>query len=282
MRRSWLKRGIDRVLRPFGYALIRSSEYWTLQEVSARLEREASDYYQVLMAQQSIMAALRDMEPEFQAIYDVVKPYTMTSVERLYALYKAVEYIVKARIPGDLLECGVWRGGSMMLVARTLLQLGETSRTLRLFDTYEGHPKPDRAKDIDLWGHAAYDDWKRFRNKDGSSDWARVSIEDVAKNLASTGYPVDRVALIKGMIEQTATAHTPERLALLRLDTDWYASARVGLETFWPRLSPRGVLIVDDYGHYKGQKQAVDEYFATTPVLLHRIDYSCRTVIRPG
>src|SRR5262249_13635218 len=98
-----------------------------------------------------------------------------------------------------------------------------------------------------------------------------------------TGYPGDRLVFVKGLLENTA-ADVPslERLALLRLDTDWYASTKAGLEHLYPRLVSGGILIVDDYGHYKGQRQAVAEYFSAgqQPILLSRIDYSCRLAVK--
>ena len=236
--------------------------------------------YQLVMAQQELMAKLADLDEAAKPIIDAIRPYTMASIERLFDLYKSVEYIVKAGVPGDMLECGVWRGGSMMLAARTLVALGDTSRTLYLLDTYEGHPKPDAEKDLDLWGNNPVNEWINYRKTDETSDWAYVSIDEVRSNMESTGYPMDKVVLVKGMVEKTASTVPPGPLSLLRLDTDWYASAKVGLETFWPRLSHNGILIIDDYGHYRGQREAVDEYFAETPVKLNRVDYSCRTVLK--
>jgi len=235
--------------------------------------------YQQLSASTAANLGLIDLDSAFLPIMESVKPYTMTSVERMYALYKSVEYLVKARVLGDMLECGVWRGGSMMLVAKTLLSLGDTGRTLHLFDTFEGHPKPDNENDIDLYGNPVADSALN-RTSDEGSDWCFVPIDEVRANMASTGYPMNKVVLVKGTVEKTAKANAPELLSLIRLDTDWYASAKVALETFWPRLSRKGVLIVDDYGHYPSQRRVVDEYFAQSPVMLHRVDYSCRTVIK--
>jgi O-methyltransferase len=84
------------------------------------------------------------------------------------------------------------------------------------------------------------------------------------------------------MVEDTLPDQAPERIALLRLDTDWYASTKHELEQLYPRLAEGGVLIVDDYGHYEGARRAVDEYFraAGEPVLLNRIDFSGRLVIK--
>ena len=240
--------------------------------------------FQLLMTHQSVLAAFRDLDPEFEEVYQAVKKFTMTSVERLFSLYKAVEYVVKSELPGDFVECGVWRGGSMMLVAHTLNRLGDRQRRIYLFDTFEGHPKPDAELDVDLWGNRAVADWQKHRKTDETSDWAYVSIDEVRANMANTGYPMDKVVLVKGMVEKTAVESTPEQLALLRLDTDWYESTRVALEVMFPRLSDNGVLIADDYGHYMGHRKAIDEYFEKTHTfpLLNRIDYSCRLAIKPS
>lgn len=236
--------------------------------------------YQVVMAQQEVMAGCRDMVPEFFPLLNFVKPFTMTSVPRLYDLYETIRYLVRAKIPGDIIECGVWRGGSMMLAAKTLLALGETDRDLVLFDTYAGHPRPDPERDVDLWGNRAINDWVIYSHADGTSAWGEVSIEEVAVNLTSTGYPTDKIHLIKGMVEDTAPANPRDSIALLRLDTDWYSSTKVALETFWPRVSRGGVLIADDYGHYQGQREAIDNFFVDRPILLHRIDYACRAAVK--
>jgi hypothetical protein len=86
------------------------------------------------------------------------------------------------------------------------------------------------------------------------------------------------------MVEDTLPAEAPEKLAILRLDTDWYSSTKHELETLYPRLAEGGVLIVDDYGHYEGARRAVDEYFAETGqrVLLSRIDYTGRIAVKQG
>ena len=108
------------------------------------------------------------------------------------------------------------------------------------------------------------------------------SIEQVREAMLSTGYPAQRVHLTKGTVEETLPAAAPEHIALLRLDTDWYASTRHELEHLWPRLVGQGVLIVDDYGHFRGARQAVDEYFAQAglPVLLSRLDYTGRMLVK--
>ena len=236
--------------------------------------------YQDLMQRQDRVAGYADMDRDFAPIFNAVRSFTMTSVERMFDLYKSVEYIVRAGVPGDIVECGVWRGGSMMLVAKTLQMLGDTSRGLWLYDTFEGHPMPSE-NEVDLWGRRAIDDWKANVKADGTTDWGRVSVEEVAANMASTGYP-GPVKLVKGMVEETARAPTAPAFAIVRLDTDWFPSAQVSMEVFWPLLVRGGVLVIDDYGHYKGQREAVDAYFAKhgITVKLNRVDYSCRTVVK--
>jgi O-methyltransferase len=235
--------------------------------------------YQAMMHVNAQKARWGDLEPAFTPIFEFCRAYTMTSVERMYALYKAVEYVVKADIPGALVECGVWKGGSMMLAAKTLLSLGVSDRMLSLYDTFEGHPMPDRAIDISIFGENAADEWK--------PNWARCDLRDVSDNMRSTGYPLNLIDLWRGRVEETLrfwdeVPLAPNPIAIARLDTDWYSSAKIELDVLWPKLSRGGVLILDDYGHYLGQRKAVDEYFADKPaVLMHRVDYSCRTIIKP-
>ena len=113
----------------------------------------------------------------------------------------------------------------------------------------------------------------------------RRSVDRVRAAVESTGYPRERIHLVPGMVEDTLPAEAPEQVALLRLDTDWYASTKHELEQLYPRLTPGGVLIVNDYGHYEGARRAVDEHFAATGerVLLNRIDYTGRVAVeRPA
>ena len=248
-------------------------------EYQFKLERSYD--YQLIMAQDQIRHGLAYLEPEFLTLYETCRPYTMTSWERLYALYKSVRYVVENKIPGDLVECGVWRGGSMKLAAHVLVSLGVTDRTLFLYDTFEGMTQPDPTVDVDCFGNNAIADWTEAQRH--GVKWAYSPIEEVRETMAQVGYPMARIKLIKGPVEQTIPYTVPNRIALLRLDTDWYKSTRHEMEHLYPLLSPEGVLILDDYGHYKGAARAVDEYFANQPAkpLLQRVDYSCRLAIKP-
>lgn len=210
------------------------------------------------------------------------KQYTQTSVECVFSLIEAVRYVTAAAIPGAIVECGVWRGGSMMAVARTLQQLGVTDRELVLFDTFEGMTAPTQV-DITYDGRAADKKFAETRRGDTGSSWCFASLEDVTRNMGSSGYPKSRVKFVKGRVEDTVPSMAPEQIALLRLDTDWYESTLHEMEHLYPRRSKGGVLIVDDYGHWRGHRKAIDEYFQFNKQhpLLNRIDYAGRLLCKP-
>ncbi|MFL5382969.1 MAG: TylF/MycF/NovP-related O-methyltransferase [Longimicrobiaceae bacterium] len=222
----------------------------------------------------------RDMEPAFTSLFADCHHLTMTSPERMYALYKAVEYLVRNRVPGDLVECGVWKGGSSMMMALALAHFGDTTRTLYLYDTFAGMPAPGEA-DVDAEGRESASTWERMQ-RDGHNEWCYSPLDEVKANLARTGYPADRVVYVQGKVEDTIPGTRPERIALLRLDTDWYASTRHELEHLYPALVPGGVLVLDDYGAWQGARHATDEYFAGRglPLLLNRIDETGRIAVK--
>jgi hypothetical protein len=223
--------------------------------------------------------ALADLAPADRAILSRVGPFTMTSLERKASLLGAIDHIVRHRIAGDIVECGVWRGGSMMAVALALMARGDTDRHLYLYDTFEGMSEPTD-EDRSVSGESAQAQLDRTRKGEGV--WCEAGLDDVQANLWSTGYPRDRIHFVKGKVEETIPQTLPERIALLRLDTDWYESTRHELAHLYPLLSRNGILIIDDYGHWQGARQAVDEYFAASaePVFLHRVDYTARLVVK--
>ncbi len=221
-----------------------------------------------------------DFDTKTQHVYESVRPFTMTSPERVYALRQSVQYVVNQDIPGDFVECGVWRGGSMMVVARTLQELNVVSKRLYLFDTFEGMSAPTQ-DDVTFKGESALK-LLGESSKETNPVVAYSSIEEVKGNLDSTGYPSGKVHFIKGKVEETIPDKAPSQIALLRLDTDWYESTYHELVHLFPLLSPGGVLIIDDYGHWAGARKAVDTYFAEQGLhpLLHRIDYTGRICVK--
>jgi hypothetical protein len=224
-----------------------------------------------------------DFDEQTARIFRAVAGYTMTSAERIEALVNAVRYLVANQVDGDVVECGVWRGGSSMAAAMMLKDLGDERRHLYLYDTFEGMSAPTQ-EDVAIDGVAASGKFAERRLGEDSSDWCRAPLDEVRRNLAATGYPADRVHFIKGKVEETLPASMPSGpIALLRLDTDWYESTRHELVHLYPRLARGGVLLIDDYGHWAGARKAVDEYFAAHPpaLLLNRVDYTARIAVKP-
>ncbi|ELS34330.1 MULTISPECIES: TylF/MycF/NovP-related O-methyltransferase [Pseudanabaena] len=206
-----------------------------------------------------------------------VNGFTQTSPERLFTLCEAVRYIVTHKISGDIVECGVWKGGSIMAIAYTLMQLSESDRSLYLFDTFEGMTEPTD-KDISNAGEYASDLLKRSKKEDQKSIWCYSNIEEVRASVLTTGYSRDKIHFVKGKVEDTIPEQAPQLISLLRLDTDWYESTRHELIHLFPRIAPFGVIIIDDYGHWQGVRKAVDEYIQENniKILLNRVDYTGR------
>jgi len=221
-----------------------------------------------------------DFEELHNTIWNDVNKNTMTSKERIYGLIEAVKYITRFGIEGDIVECGVWKGGSMMAVAKTLLRDNSTDRQLYLYDTYEGMSEPTEA-DANFQNESA-ESLLAKSNRTTSSVWAYSALETVQQGMATTKYPAANIHYVKGKVEDTIPADVPGKIALLRLDTDWYESTKHELVHLFPKLQRGGVLIIDDYGFWKGARKAVDEYFAENKVqiLLSRMDNTGRIAIK--
>lgn len=222
-----------------------------------------------------------DYEPEFAELWELVRERTMTSHPKAYALCQAVRYVVSHNIPGAVVECGVWRGGSMLAVAHLLTRLDAATRELYLFDTYEGMTEPTH-RDVQIGTEKS----ARARLAGADADslvWAVASLEDVQQGFAEVSYPTKLVHFVRGPVEETVPDRAPEQIAILRLDTDWYESTKHELRELYHRLAPGGALILDDYGYWQGAKDAVDEFLAETgePLLLVRAA-SGRIAIKPG
>jgi predicted O-methyltransferase YrrM len=224
-----------------------------------------------------------------QADLDIVNEarlFTMTSNARIVAAIDAVDFAVRRGVPGSIVECGVWRGGSVMAMIRALQRHGVEDRDVYLFDTFTGMTKPSDA-DVSDYDPPALATWQESEANDQRAwDWAFApevfNLESVRDVILATGYPEQRLHFVEGPVEDTLPAGAPESIAVLRLDTDWYESTLHELIHLYPRLSTGGVLIVDDYGHWKGARQAVDEYFSSEaePLLLSRVDYTGRMGVK--
>ena len=225
----------------------------------------------------------------FWKVFELSKPFSMLSVEGFYNLYRSVQYIARRGIRGDLVECGVFLGGSVLAMSEFAHHFGLGDRKIYLYDTFNGFP--EGSSDVDLGGnvlkfvsHSSF-----FKMDQGDMDEAEVDtlvaskvMATVREALAMSRYQMKNFKLIAGMVEETLLKDKPGQIALLRLDTDYYDSTRVEFEQLYPLLVRGGVLIVDDYGHFEGARKATDEYLQEigSAPLLNRISYTIRCGVK--
>lgn len=230
-----------------------------------------------------------DRDTLFAKLFEESRQYTMTSKEVMFSTYQAARYVAQRGIKGDIVECGVWRGGSSLLAALTMREVVSTApkswfgfgrgrkRRFWMYDTFEGMTPPSN-RDVDVEGIEA-SHYMEVYAEDGK--WCFADQSDVEQIFRARGFGDNDIKLVKGDVIKTLKEEKPTKISLLRLDTDWYESTMVELETLYPLLSVGGVLIIDDYGHWEGSREAVDEFFARNPsILLHRVSYAVRVGIK--
>ena len=212
------------------------------------------------------------------------KMYSMTGEKRMSHLTKAVKYIFKNNIDGDFVECGVWQGGNLILMQR-LMNFYKENRNIYGYDTFEGMTEPNEF-DTDINDKKASNLMSvenKIENSNSKNIWCYSGLETVKKNFKKHT-DASNLKLVKGDVCVTLqnNENLPNKISLLRLDTDFYASTKVELEKLFPLVVKNGVIIIDDYGHWKGQKKAVDEFFIENRLntFLFEVDYSCRVFIK--
>jgi len=218
---------------------------------------------------------------------------SMVGRQRLFATLMACRYVCEAEIEGDFVECGVWRGGNAMIAADVFNRHPKDAQVY-LFDTFAGMTAPSE-HDFDnrrgIMASVGYEKQKRVMASKVSAAVSRVfrprtrlpaTLDFVREAFRTVGVGLQRVAFIKGDVLKTLEepGNVPDRISVLRLDTDWYESTKRELEVLWPRLSPGGVLMIDDYGHWAGAKKAVDEYFAGQRPFFQYIDHTGRMAVK--
>ena len=247
--RRWVRHALERILIRFGYEL---------KAIDVPLDDATS------------------------GIVRRVAPFTQTDAVTVVCLVDAVRHVSRFGIPGDLVECGVWRGGSMMAAALTLTEQRDTGRDLYLFDTFTKMVPPS---EFDARIHEADSRSLTYREKLAAEaeGWPTATLTEVRRNMMSTGYQRDRVHLVEGRVEETVPESAPESIALLRLDTDWYESTRHELEHLFDRISPGGILIIDDYDYWLGARRAIDEFLEERgkQLYLHRMGTGGRIAVIP-
>ena len=231
----------------------------------------------------SVISTLDDRE---RARLERCLPFTMAAPERIVATMDSVAHVVRRDVGGALVECGVWRGGSVLAMILTLQDLGVDDREIFLFDTFSGMTEPTEADTsgfdvsaVQAFAQARSAGQRAWHHLFGPEAFGRAQVEAL---LETTGYPLERIHLVEGAVEDTIPDRAPDHLALLRLDTDFYESTKHEMTHLYPRLALGGVLLIDDYGHWDGARRAVDEHFAATgaPLLLSRTDYTGRLAIK--
>lgn len=231
-----------------------------------------------------LMPSFSTLDPEFASAWEVCSPYTAASEAQGYALWQAVAYVVRENIGGCLIECGVRKCGSAMLMALAAKNFG-WSGNLILFGTFRGAFDPDQHEETDV-----KDVFERSSIMCGDATEAediRVNsqLEEVRLNLAKVKNDNLRTILIEGPVEETLLSTQTGQIALLRLDTPLYSGMAGGMEILYPKLSQGGILILEDYGQSADVRKAVDEYFnqmapGSSPFMAP-VGLAARIMVRP-
>jgi hypothetical protein len=210
--------------------------------------------------------------------YNIIKKNTMCPLPRLASLWQQVRYVDEIKLPGAFVECGVYKGGCIGLMALAHLRMCR-ERELHLFDSFEGLPAPNSELDGDI----AIDYYNNNKNKKyglciGSIDENSNLLEHIIR------YPVHLINYHKGWFQDTVPIKAKEipKIAILRLDGDWYESTKICFENLYDNVVTGGFIIIDDYGTYEGCKKATDEFLMQLPrkPFLVDIDFGCRYFIK--
>lgn len=265
-----MRKAIHSALRSLGYDIVKNRAKSSNQE---RVQPDNTPVPDI------------DLPPDFndfeKRAIRKVRPFTMTSPERIVSLLHSVQYVLDNKIEGSIVECGVWKGGSMMAAALALIELQRYDKDLYLFDTFDGMSSATD-EDISICGDRAKELLKSTKKTEEDHLWAYSPLEKVQQAMYSVGYPKNKIHFIKGKVEETIPADAPTKISILRLDTDWYESTHHELLHLFPRLALGGVLIIDDYGHWQGARKAVDDYIKNNniKILLNRVDYTGRIAVK--
>lgn len=199
--------------------------------------------------------------------YNIVSPFSMTSKERIHGLYDSLEFIRNNNIEGDIVECGVWKGGNILGIIEYLDYHKIYDKTVWLYDTFNGMTNPTDV-DIDINGKKASEILHEVM--------CLSPIDEVKKTLSLSKFSKEKIKIVEGDVCVTLKSldNLPSNISILRLDTDFYESTKMELNVLYPKLTKNGILIVDDYGHWKGSKLAVDEYFQNQDITIKNLDYT--------
>jgi hypothetical protein len=225
-----------------------------------------------------------ELDKEENRIIDYVRAneLSMCTTLNLQQTALACKYIAINKIPGDFVECGVYKGGNALIAAK-IFDLYKINKKVYLFDTFTGMSEPTK-HDSRTGDKSSTLNKYLSRQQNDHTDWAYASIEEVKENFRKIGLLKDNVIFCKGKVETTLNlvSNIPETISFLRLDTDWYESTKKELEVLYSKLVLGGILVVDDYGQFDGARKAVDEYFKihSPPPFLSLIDNGARIGVK--
>jgi len=237
-----------------------------------------------------------ELEDEATECIQVVRGKTMLSKRRLVTLYQQVAYCEEFNVPGALVECGVWKGGAVGIMAQANLRRGKMRRTLHLFDAFQDICEPDASVDgeralgvvRELTGTTEHEKG-RLQPVTGLYDsfGGPGTLKECRELLeGSIGYPEALISYHVGWFQETLPAvhEGLGPIAVLRLDGNWYESTRVCLEYLFDKVATGGIVVIDDYGTYDGCKRAVDEFMAARKIqaYLGSVDGDCRYFVKLG
>lgn len=217
-----------------------------------------------------------EMSEKEREIIKIAKKYSMSTEIRMWALINSIKKVNYEKIEGDIVECGIWKGGNIILINKILKDI-KLKKKIYCYDTFEGMiPTDEIDKEISSGRSASQ------VIKDDEYYKCESLLNETKKNISKNFKDIDNIYFIKGMVENTLTEekNIPDKISICRLDTDYYSSTKIELEVLYPRLVPGGVMIIDDYGHWAGSKKAVDEFFKDKFVMMHYVDYACRLIIK--
>ena len=182
---------------------------------------------------------------------------------------EALLYCKQNKIKGCYVECGVMAGKNPIIACNTIRQYNLDIIDIYMFDTFEGLTKPgkyDYSTNDPVYhmnNKQVIKNWEINRTGENSSKWCYCSLDNVKNNVYKTKYPKDKLHFIKGDVMETLLEekNIPDKISVLRLDTDWYESSKFELEKLYHKVVEGGVVILDDYFHWDGQRRATDEFF---------------------
>jgi len=229
----------------------------------SRLKKIARNIgYEVSVRRTDKVKYLSCVDEYFRRLHDKYRETTIVSVEGLHQTYNAVRYISENNIPGSIVECGVFKGGCMAMMAEASTKFSKVPRDFYLFESFAGMTEPGpedfRPKDPTTRDHVL-DTFKR-QQRDDHNEWVYSPLSEVKATLGRTAIPEDRFACVVGPVEDTLPYDGIGEIALLRLDTNWYSSTRHELQHLYDLVVEDGVIIVDDYKNWAGSRRAVEEF----------------------